>query len=485
MKQALPPPAANAGSVLRIVGWNAALVLVGLALIAIAGEAWLRATTPFIEPARPSRFVPGVGVLLQPDAEIRHTNDLDYWTVSRTNSLGFPDREPLAPERAAASCHVAVIGDSVVAGLETPLAGRVQVRLEALAARELPELDVTVSAFGRHETAQANQLPFYDEYARRLRPNLVVLVFFTNDFDGNHPALLALREGWDPNRLPYAFPVRADDGGVELRPPDPDYAADTLPWFAHRGLGEPSQGGWRESALRGITERSLFARWLNAKRRALFPGAEPVARPPMAARAEALSRRPGQAGLTDGWEPTTNTAMRSLLLSEDPPPVFAEAREFTAWALAEFQRRADRDGASLVVLSASGVGDPDSRKSVILRDMTDELGIAVVSHHDWIVRSGGRAGDAHWPHDFHWSPQGHRWAAEAILDWLRRHPEVCVSHATTRDVASEPGAKWAGSGSDPPDRGVPLRDPGRLQLARRRGRASCRPRATRWRAMAS
>ena len=413
----------------RVAGWNAALILAGLALIALAGEAWLRASAPFIEPARPSRFVPGVGVLLQPDAEIRHTNDLDYWTVSRTNSLGFPDREPLAAERAAASCHVAVIGDSVVAGLETPLAGRVQVRLEALAARELPELDVTASAFGRHETAQANQLAFYDRYVRPLRPNLVVLVFFTNDFDGNSASLLALREGWDPNRTPYAFPVRGEDGGVRLRPPDPGYAGDALPWFAHRGLGAPSRGGWREGVLRELAGRSLFARWLDAKRRALFPPGEPVARPPLAERAEAVSRRPGQAGIADGWDPAATASLQPLLLSEDPPPVFAEAREFTAWALAEFRRRAERDGAALVVLSASGMGGADTRKSAVLRDMTGALGIAVVSHHDWIARAGGRAGDAQWPHDSHWSPQGHRWAAEAILDWLRRHPEVCEDRA--------------------------------------------------------
>ncbi len=57
--------------------------------------------------------------------------------------------------------------------------------------------------------------------------------------------------------------------------------------------------------------------------------------------------------------------------------------------------------------------------------MAGPLGIPVISQYDWITRSGGRIGDADWPHDAHWTPQGHRWAAEAILDWLRRHPEVC------------------------------------------------------------
>ena len=58
-----------------------------------------------------------------------------------------------------------------------------------------------------------------------------MLVFTRNDFLGNSAALAAMDyAGWDPDRTPYAFPVRAGDGGVRLRPPDPDYAASALPW---------------------------------------------------------------------------------------------------------------------------------------------------------------------------------------------------------------------------------------------------------------
>ena len=123
---------------LRRVAWNASLLLAGLALIGLAGEAWLRLTTPFVGRHYPKQFVPGVGVLGKPDSEVRWTNGLDYWTVSRTNSLGFLDREPLDPERAAASCHVAVIGASFVEAKEVAVADKFHVVLEALAGRELP-----------------------------------------------------------------------------------------------------------------------------------------------------------------------------------------------------------------------------------------------------------------------------------------------------------------------------------------------------------
>ena len=420
---------------LRIAGVNAALILGGLATIAAVGEAWLRLTTPFVDSVEPLRFVPGVGILFEPHAEIRLTNDLDFWTVTRANSLGFPAPEPPPPERAAASCHVAAIGDSFTGASQVPMADKFHVRLEQLAAAALPALDVTTSAWGRGGTAQANQLPFYDEYARRLSPNLVVLVFFGNDFDGSSSVLQALPWGWEPDRAPWAFPERAADGGLRLRPPDPEYRTHALPWFPGvggatmlRGLdGASTSGGRLETAARALAGRSLFARWLDAKRRALT-GEEPTL-PPLAERAEALAARPGYEWILDGWEPTTAYAKSRLLMSDDPPPVFAEALEHAAWSLAEFKRRADRDGAALVILAVHHLGDADSRASVLLREMADEIGVPVVSQHDWIVRAGGRLEDATFRHDIHWNAQGHRWAAEAILDWLRRRPEVCEDAA--------------------------------------------------------
>ena len=90
-----------------------------------------------------------------------------------------------------------------------------------LAVRRLPHLDVTTSAFGIVGTSQIAQLPFYDAYARRLSPKLVVLVFVPNDFRDNSPVLAALWRGLDPDRLPWASVGRGEDGALALRPPTP------------------------------------------------------------------------------------------------------------------------------------------------------------------------------------------------------------------------------------------------------------------------
>ena len=418
----LRPAVAHA---LRVAGWNAAALLGALALIAIAGEVYLRADAPFAESSSPSRFVPGVGVLYEPHAEVRSTDGRDYWTTQRANSLGFLDREPPAPDRAAASCHVAVVGGSFVEAREVAIADKLQVRLEAIAAREAPELDVTASAWGRRFAGQAAQLAFHDAYARLLAPDLLALVVAAGDFPGNSPATAALRWGWDPGGAPYALPARGEDGAVRLRPPDPRYAENALPWF-RPPAPLPAPGPWYEEAAGAVAGRSLFLRWLDGKRRALA-GDDPGALPPLAARAEALAARPGYGWVLGGWEPDA-LPLAEGLLADDPPPVFAEALEFTAWALAGFRSRADAGGAAIVVLAAHEDGR-DGRALAVLRGMAEPLGIPVLGQREWIASRGGRAGDAEWPDDHHWTPQGHQWAAEALLGWLRRHPEVCDDRA--------------------------------------------------------
>ena len=225
---------------LRLVGWNALFLVAGLALIGVVGETYFRWRTPFVESVHPNAWSPTAGRVYTPNAEVRHTNGLDFWTESRTNSLGFVDREPIGLERAAASCHVAMIGDSYVEALQVPIADKFHVRLEELAARELRHLDVTTSAFGIFGTGQVNQLAYYDEFARYLRPALLVLVFVSNDFMNNAPILEGLNQGVDPDRLKQVSATRGADGTITLRPPlarcgsaDGRDASSTLAYARH------------------------------------------------------------------------------------------------------------------------------------------------------------------------------------------------------------------------------------------------------------
>ena len=389
------------------------LIITGLVVIAAVGEIAVRLFTPFQRNIQPSRFVPEVGVIHEPGAESRWTDHRDFWIISRANSWGFLDREPISPERAAESCHVTIIGDSFVEAREVSIAEKVQVRLEELAARELPELDVTTSGFGIHGSAHINQLPLYDRYASQLSPKLLVLTFTDNDLWGSSPVLSALYFGYDPDRAPYVFAERAADGTMKLRPPSPDYE----PLL---GLSERT---WLSRAL-GSLSWSEFAAWVELKLPRSVTQSSSF-RNVMLSRMEILKRRPGYETIHDGWTSANRGQFRSMVVWEDPPPVFREGPAFAGFALDEFMKRARQDGAALVILATHLMGDPNSRRWLLLDEMAAMRGIPIINQSEYIVALGATFRDAQFARDWHWNAVGHQWAAEAVLEYLKENQEIC------------------------------------------------------------
>ena len=394
-----------------VVGWNVLFMSLGAALIFIDWEAWFHLRAPFTETRLPTRFEPGVGLLVEPDAEVRWTRYAEFWVAQRANRWGFLDREPLPPEQAARTCHIAFIGDSFVEALEAPVADKFHVRLEELAARVLPRLAISTSAFGRSSTGQINQLPFYDKYARSLRPKLVVLVFVHNDFRDNHKLMAAVDKSWDPDKLPYVFAEKTATGAIALRPPDPAWRMLLVP-SAPPEEGSPALR-WLQRAMGRVSGAGLTS--LGTDR----------------LRIELLAQRPRyqsilEAYLSRGSESALADKLRQGKLLEDPAlPLFGEAIEFTAFALDEFQRRVAADGASLWILLSSTLGGASDPRRVVVEDLAEARGIPVVSEHDYLVRQGRKPREGVFPQDRHWNPTGHQWAAEALLERLRQGPEVC------------------------------------------------------------
>ena len=365
--------------VLRVIAYNVLFTLAGLTLIALVGEVYLRLKRPVMPFTTkiPLHFVPKVGLMLKPNAEVRWSNQRDFWTIQRTNSLGFLDREPIRSERAAESCHIAMIGDSFVQAKEVPIADKFHVRLEELAPQELPHLDITTSAFGHNNTGQINQLPYYDEFARHLSPKLVVLVFVRNDFRNNSPILIALEQSTHPDRQPYVTATRDENGTMKLRPPYPDW--QRFDWHIFNGLR------W-----------SYFVQ-----------------------------------GLINNISINISNFSKHQFDKKTLLPAFEKELAFTAFALDQFKERTERDGVSLVILATYIMGTRGRARFDHMNALAEARGIPVIDQYDYIRRQAGEIQEAHWVHDQHWNAQGHQWAAEALLEYLKENPGICTRPADT------------------------------------------------------
>ena len=388
-----------------MAAWNALFIIVGLLLIAIAGETYLRLTKPFIYSYMPLHFVDGVGLIKKPNAETRYGRwDDDFFVFSRTNSQGFLDREPISPERAAESCHITFIGDSYVDAREVPIADKLHVRLERMAARQLPHLDITTQAYGKYGTGQINQLPYYDEYARHMNPKLVTLVFIINDFYNSLPALQAAKQGMDPVRTPFMSAQIDARGDMQLRPPDPEYKRFLLPRAPMR---------WYENAYLRWISISYFAQWVDQRlgvRRSINDGDIMRNR---ALWTNAVTERPCCASLLRGWRPGEVFPYEYTL-------------EHTAFGIEQFKRRADRDGAALIILSATEeMGTRGDQAFDLLSAIAEPLDIPVINGYDYNLSRGYDEWDGRYHNDSHWNPTGHQWAAEAVLEWLKENQQVC------------------------------------------------------------
>ena len=67
-----------------------------------------------------------------------------------------------------------------------------------------------------------------------------------------------------------------------------------------------------------------------------------------------------------------------------------------------------------------------------MNEMAEARGIPVIDLQDYVLRQGAAPKDAQWAHDYHWNAAGHRWAAEVLLEYLKRNQEICGGQSSPR-----------------------------------------------------
>ncbi|RME58557.1 hypothetical protein D6779_06250 [Candidatus Parcubacteria bacterium] len=389
-----------------------------LILLSIGGELYFRREMPFISTVWPTHFDDRYGFNFEPNAEVRWTNLADYWVSERTNSLGFLDREPPVKEKGEDVCRVVFIGDSFVEAAQVPLRDKFHIVFESMANQSLRTgFRYETIAFGYSGAGQINELPFYDVFAKSFEPDVLVLVFVVNDFANNSPELESVRNGWHPYhppRLFYAFD--RERNSYTVIPIDPMWMDYLLPKSIFVPTPQNRVGQW-------LQNKSYLYAWLSSRYNFMFRAskmAEIYRNRMVSLEKQGLV----SADVFGTWDPRLKNM--DIMFDENAlPPVFQDAIALTGKAFDEFQARSDRDRFSLVVLS---VADVHARYPVMfsrLASLLSERHIPLVDQYEYLQRKGHDPDAAHFRYDGHWNEDGHRWAAEALLEYFKEHPGVC------------------------------------------------------------
>ena len=60
-----------------------------------------------------------------------------------------------------------------------------------------------------------------------------------------------------------------------------------------------------------------------------------------------------------------------------------------------------------------------------LSAIAETYGIPIISDYAYILNQGYDDRDGRWGVAHHWKATGHKWAAEAVLEWLKANQDVC------------------------------------------------------------
>jgi hypothetical protein len=328
----------------------------------------------FIETAWPTKLDPVAGSLFEPGADVRWTNYVDFWTKSRTNSLGFLDAEPALP-KPPGRFRVLLVGDSFVEAAQVPIEAKLQTLLAGRLVGRLGRDRADVIAFGYSGTGQANQLGYYEKFGRDAAADLVILLAVSNDFANNSPILESVRNGWHPYWTPRVFYEREGSGFRRLNPA-PD-------WQQHRIGGRDPAGHF--AALMQMAE---FAPMLT------------------------------------GWGGPVERETDKMFWQSRLPPVFEDAIALTRHALEEWKMLGARDGFKVVVVGANNM-TVDGTQSFAERGryarrfqaVTESVGLPFLDLYPYFAKQSHPKA-ARWSADAHWTATGHGWAAAAVYEFL-------------------------------------------------------------------
>jgi len=290
------------------------------------------------------------------------------------NSQGYADADEFVatPALAAADYRVMLLGDSFTFGASADY-GRSWADL--LEAHLQSGHDAVVWNFGTPGTGTRQALVTAHDYVPIMKPDVVVLAFFNNDFQENLYPLDLYVSPWVGDGYKGVYAYELDSSGQPARLDDPN--------IFYRASGKPASHNPLEALLRQTRLGSLAV--------------------------DAISSLPRIASPDASWNASVETT-RALL--------------------GDLKAYLDSQGVPLVVLNIPSIDDAQSitRAYTTLVDISSALGLYRLD-----VQQGLTTDDYVPVPDGHWTNSGHEKAGavvNACLDYMADHPGSICPEAT-------------------------------------------------------
>jgi hypothetical protein len=372
----------------------------GVGLAVVVAEVGVRSLhlvpTRFWEPD------PVLGSRLIPGKEGWWTQEeLEFRVPVRINSAGWRDVEH-ALVKPAGVYRIVILGDSFIEAMQVPLQDTVGRRLE----QELNQLPggvrYEVISLGVSGYGTASELLAYRDIGRLYSPDLVLLAFYPgNDIHNNSPKLETV-----------LAPVYAEDGSLD------HVAAASKSTTGRVSLLGRILNNWQAYHFvrkMVLTQHPAIARWL-VDIGLVQPGA--------------VMKSPVRAGVPPDY----------LVYASVKDSDWQDAWRHTESLLTEFRRMVKGNGSRFVLAIVAGREQVDRRSwDEIVRThpamqegdwnvygpeqrlarWCDENGMTCLRLSVAFLAAQGGAGALHYHYDGHWTPAGHRLAAETIAGFLR------------------------------------------------------------------
>lgn len=365
---------------------NLALLFASLVLSLLAAEGVVR----LLSPVGPALLVtdPGVGKRYVPGFHGRvFVDEAGREVEVRINSAGFRGPE-WARRKAPGGLRVAVVGDSMTAGIATDEERTFVRRLESALAAQWPGRPVEVMNFGVSSASTGAELVTWREAVAPYGPDLVLLAFFNGNDLGDNCSRLT--------RAPRVyFELDGEGRLVPGQPPAPT----------------PAMARWLDLHSRLYVWQKVATRRLRAATRSAAGGIEPGQR---------VFARDGGPDVEYAWS-LTGALLRGLRDEVEASGArfglvvvpCAEQVYDALWA--SLRRQADGAGLALDREEPSRrLGEIGARAGIPTVDLAPLLAAAA-------RRPGGGASSAtalYLLGRFHLGDEGHRVAAEGILRFL-------------------------------------------------------------------